>query len=72
MAEAVKTLEELVQELSPDLQAEVRDFVEWLLSKRGERAHKTLAQDWAGALRDCREQYTALELQHKALDWRRD
>jgi hypothetical protein len=72
MAEAVKPLEELVQDLSPDLQAEVRDFVEFLLARRKERADKKLAQDWAGALRDCREQYTSLELQQKALDWRRD
>jgi len=29
---------------------------------------RTLRQDWAGALRDQREQYTSLELQRKALD----
>ena len=72
MAEAVRTLEELVQELSPDLRAEVRDFVEFLLTKRDRCANKTLRQDWAGALRDCREQYTSLELQHRALEWRGD
>jgi hypothetical protein len=70
MAEAVKSLEELVQELSPDLRSEVRDFVEYLLSKQERRAGKTLRQDWAGGLRDYREQYTSLELQHQALQWR--
>ena len=69
MAEAVKTLEELVQELSPDLQAEVRDFVEFLLAKHSRGASKTLRQDWAGALRDCRSQYTSLELQRQVIEW---
>ena len=31
---------------------------------------KKLSQDWANALEDYREQYTALELQKKALEWR--
>ena len=72
MAEAVKTLEELVQELSPDLQAEVRDFVEFLLAKHSRGAGKTHRQDWAGALRDCRSQYTSLELQRQVIEWRGD
>jgi hypothetical protein len=72
MVEAAKTLEELVQELSPDLRDEVRDYVEFLLAKRGGRGEKTLRQDWAGALRDYREHYTALGLQRQALKWRGD
>ncbi|MHC4621246.1 MAG: DUF2281 domain-containing protein [Planctomycetota bacterium] len=68
----VKSLEELVQELPPDMVAEVRDFIEFLLSKRGHRAGKVLQQDWAGALREHREQYTSLELQHRAPEWRGD
>ncbi len=31
---------------------------------------KKLSQNWANALEDCREEYTALELQKKALEWR--
>ena len=72
MAEAIKTLEELVQELSPDLQAQVRDFIEFLLAKYSRGTGKTLRQDWAGALRDYRKQYTSLELQRQALEWRGD
>ncbi len=33
---------------------------------------KFLRQDWAGALKDLRDQYTSLELQKKALEWRDD
>jgi len=72
MSATTKTLQELVQELPPDMRAEVRDFVEFLLAKRGRGVTRTLRQDWAGALRDYREQYTALELQRQALAWRGD
>ena len=72
MSTATKPLEELVRELPPDMLSEVRDFIEFLLVKRGRRSGKTLRQDWAGALRDYRQQYTSLELQHRALDWRGD
>jgi ABC-type Fe3+ transport system substrate-binding protein len=64
------TLEELVRELPTELRAEVRDFVEFLLTKRGQRSYGILRQNWAGALRDSAQQYTSVELQHKASEWR--
>jgi hypothetical protein len=67
---AVKPLEELIRELSPALRAEVRDFVEFLLSKRAQPEKRKLRQDWAGALQAYQPQYTSLELQHLALNWR--
>jgi len=67
-----KPLQELVQELPPDMHAEVRDFVEFLLARRSRRAKKVLGQAWAGALRGYRAQYTSLELQHKSTEWRGD
>ena len=67
-----RPLQELIQELPPDVRAEVRDFIEFLLAKRSRRVRATLRQDWAGALRDYRQQYTSLELQHQALAWRGD
>ena len=72
MTSLLKPLEELVKELPPASQAEVRDFVEFLLEKRRKRSAQPLRQSWAGALSDYREQYTSLELQKKALDWRGD
>jgi hypothetical protein len=65
-----KPLEELVKVLPPSLRAEVRDFVEFLLAKHGRRAPGKLRQDWAGTLGAYRAQETAVDLQHKALDWR--
>jgi hypothetical protein len=72
MSAAARPLEEVVRELPPELRDEVRDFAEFLLTKRSLRPGKTLRQDWAGALRDHREQYTSLELQRRALEWRGD
>lgn len=72
MSVITKPLEELVQELPPDMRAEVREFVLFLLTKRDHRAGGILRQDWAGALRESREQYTSLELERQALDWRGD
>ena len=68
----MESIEQLIRELPPDLRQEVRDFVESLLQKRRQKPARKLRQDWAGALRDYRDQYTALELQKRALEWRGD
>ena len=70
MGTSIKPLDQLVRELPPDVQVEVRDFVEQIIAKRQRVAGRKLRQDWAGGLRDYRDQYTTLELQRKALDWR--
>ena len=72
MKQTSKALKELIKELPPDLHGEVRDFVEFLLERRGRKNGRMLRQDWAGALRNYRDQYTSLELQKKALEWRGD
>jgi hypothetical protein len=66
------SIEQLIRELPPDLRQEVRDFAEFLVQRRRQKAGRKLRQDWAGALRDYRDQYTALELQKRALEWRGD
>jgi len=65
----MKTLEEIIQQLPPELQSEVRDFAEFLLDTkvRAKQAHLRLT--WAGALKEFRDQYSSVELQHKAADW---
>lgn len=68
----MKTIEEIMRELPPDLRQEVEDFAVSLLEKRKRRRRKTLRQDWAGGLRDFKSRYTSLELQKKALEWRGD
>jgi len=68
----MKSLEEMVKELPPELQQEVLDFVEFLIERRMRKRGRKLRQDWAGSLRDYRDRYTSLELQQKALEWRGD
>ena len=68
----MKPVEQLIKELPPELRKEVEDFVQFLIEKRARTHGKKLRQDWAGALRDYRDQYTSLDLQKKALEWRGD
>jgi len=68
----MQTLQELINQLPPQLQEEVREFAEFLLERRAKKLGQKLRQDWAGALREYRDQYTSLELQKKALEWRGD
>jgi hypothetical protein len=72
MHEQTKSLEELVKELPPAFREEVRTFAEFLLEKRARKAGRKLRQDWAGALEEYKDQYTSLELQKRALEWRGD
>lgn len=66
----MKALEDLIKELPEDLRKEAEDFVQFLLQKKQKKHGMKLRQDWAGALKDYREQYTSLELQKKSLEWR--
>ena len=68
----MKSIEDRIKLLPPELQREVEDFVEFLTERWVRKPAGKLSQDWAGALRDYRDQYTSLELQKKALEWRGD
>jgi hypothetical protein len=65
----MKTTEELIKELPPELQQEVRDFAQFLLDKKARPKQKKLRMTWAGGLREFRDKFTSLELQKKALEW---
>jgi len=65
----VKTLDEVVRELPPELQEEVRDFAQFLLERKARPKGRKLRLDWAGGLREFRDQFTSLELQKKVLEW---
>ncbi len=66
----MEALGEFVEKLPPDLQQEVKDFIEFLLEKRAKKTRGKPKFDWAGALEDLRNQYTSVELQHKISKWR--
>jgi mRNA-degrading endonuclease RelE of RelBE toxin-antitoxin system len=67
----MKDFKKLMEQLPPDIEQEVKDFAEFLLAKRiHKKGGRKLSQDWAGALKNHRGQYTSLELQKKAVEWR--
>jgi hypothetical protein len=70
MSQALPSIEEMLRSLPPEAQDEARDFIRFLAEKNVKKnAHKTLSLTLRGALRDWRDEYTSVELQHKALDW---
>jgi hypothetical protein len=62
-------LEQLVKELPPELHRAAEDFLESLLAKQSPKRKAALKLDWRGGLRDLRDRYTSVELQHKAQEW---
>jgi len=64
------TLEKKIEMLPPELQSEVTDFVDFLITKKTKKKTKTPTLNWMGGLKEYREQYTSVELQEKASNWR--
>lgn len=46
--------------------------MEFVVGRRLKRPRGKPEFGWAGALKDMREHYTSLELQHKVSEWRRN
>ena len=65
----MQTLEEQIKKLTPEQRKEVRRLVASLLKKKSHRKPKKLSLSWRGGLRELRDKYTSVELQHKALEW---
>lgn len=70
MKEHPKALEKLVKALPADIREEVRDFVDFVIQKRAKKPHGKPKFDWAGALKDLRDKYSSVELQHDISEWR--
>ena len=65
-------LEETIRNLSPESRQQVLDFIKRLTASSQSLPGRKMKQDWAGALRRYRHQYTSLELQRQVFDWRGD
>ena len=61
---------ELMNGLPEQLRAEVADFARFLKGKRSSGPAGEMRLDWRGLLRDMRDEYTSVELQHKLSEWR--
>ncbi|MCY3552941.1 MAG: DUF2281 domain-containing protein [Candidatus Poribacteria bacterium] len=64
------TIIEKIRELPPELQEEVIHFIDFLRTKKSSKRKKEPNLEWVGGLKAYRDQFTALELQKKASDWR--
>jgi len=62
----------MAKKLPPDLRMQVINFIEFLIERKMPKRRVTLRQDWAGALREVKKEYTSRDLQKKALEWRGD
>ena len=67
-----REIEMKVQQLPDVLRREVLDYMEFLLKKHNSTKSKAkkFSFDWEGALSEIRGELTAVELQHRALEWR--
>jgi len=66
----MESIENRFRQLPPDLQKEVIDFIEFLLARKVLKEQKKPQLQWISGLEDFSEEFTALELQKKALEWR--
>ncbi len=65
-------IEEQINELPPELQREVHDFIEFLLARHSHTRRQTPKFSWRGSLSNLRDQYHSVELQHQIAHWRND
>lgn len=66
----MKNVKELIDQLPPEYQRELEDFAEFLLQRAKTKGQKReLKLDWRGGLKEKKDEYNSVELQHKARDW---
>jgi len=59
-----------IESLTPELQQEVADFVDFIGQRHRHHISEPLDLSWAGALRELHDQFTSVELQHAIADIR--
>ncbi len=65
----IKQIEEKINQLPPEYIGELERFLDELINKTKINQPKRLNQNWAGGLKDVK--MSSIELQKKALAWRR-
>jgi hypothetical protein len=66
----MKNLEDMINELPPELRDKVEGFVRKLIDANSAKTRKKPTFSWAGALSDLKGTYSSVDLQHKLLEWR--
>ncbi|MEN3335879.1 MAG: hypothetical protein V7641_5244 [Blastocatellia bacterium] len=65
----MKSFDDKIRELPPELQQEVESFIQSLAARTKSQDGTPLRLDWRGALQELSTAYSSVDLQHKALDW---
>jgi len=65
---AIKNIETKIGLLSPALIEELDRYLDYLINRTEVRKQRKLQQNWAGGLKEV--EFTSIDLQKKALDWR--
>jgi len=67
-----KEIESKIQELPENLRKEVLDYIDFLHKKYKDKRSKAngFKFDWEDGLSEVKNEFTSVELQHKALEWR--
>ena len=65
----IKQIEEKISQLPPEFIGELERFLDELINKTKIHQPKRLNQSWAGGIKDVK--MSSIELQKKALAWRR-
>jgi len=65
-------IESVIMGLPEDMREEVLDYIEFLKAKRKKRSKRSAGFkfEWEGGLKELKKEYTSVELQHKASEWR--
>ncbi|MBC8472565.1 MAG: DUF2281 domain-containing protein [Planctomycetes bacterium] len=72
----INEIESRIKKLPDHLISEVLNYIEFLTNKCERKAMTKKEKqdkfkfDWEGGLSELKDQYTAVELQHKASEWR--
>jgi Protein of unknown function (DUF2281) len=62
-------LEKIIKSLPDEAKHELSDYAEFLQEKYKKKKNKKgFKFDWVGGLKDLKDKYTSVELQHKILD----
>jgi hypothetical protein len=68
---SIRELTKLIEELPAEARAMLERYAEQLRANRpAKKTDGDYSFSWRGGLRKLRDQYTSVELQHKASEWR--
>ncbi len=68
----IKQINKKIEKMSPELLSEVMNYIDYLVHKSTviSKTKKPFDFSWEGGLNEISKEYTSVDLQHKALEWR--